>query len=78
MHNNSNSLTRLGDLLRNKQPVVTVGNSQTLYGVSVLNRHQNMNPVTLNKFLQTSKNEEEEVDPSQEISGFSHKWSQSK
>jgi len=64
MHNNSNSLTRLGDLLRNKQPVVTVGNSQTLYGVSVLNRHQNMNPVTLNKFLQTEKNEEEEVDPS--------------
>jgi hypothetical protein len=37
-----------------------------------------MNPVTLNKFLQTAKNEEEELDPSQEISGFSHKWSQSK
>ena len=58
MNNNSNSLTRLGDLLRNKQPVVTVGNSQTLYGVSVVNRNQNMNPVTLNKFLQTAKNEE--------------------
>lgn len=48
--------------------MVTVNDSQSLYGVSVT---QKMNPVTLNKFMQTQKDHIQEGGIESEISFFS-------